>query len=262
MFILCHIDKLKLPSFRTKCKCTIFDPFIKRIAILIPTIDVIIPVFNEEEAITKVLRDIPKDLVRYIIVCDNGSTDQTSKEAQALGAIVVYEANKGYGNACLKGMSWIESQLVHPEIVVFLDGDYSDFPQEMTELVRPIIHDGYDLVIGSRALGRKEKGAMLPQQIFGNYLATRLISIFFDYRFTDLGPFRAIRYEALRQIKMSDKTFGWTVEMQVKVAKYKLKATEIPVNYRKRLGKSKVSGTIKGTIMAGYKILWTIFKSI
>lgn len=227
-----------------------------------PIIDIIIPAFNEEDSVGKVIRDIPKEIVRNIIVANNNSTDDTARVAKKAGAIVVDQPKSGYGNACLKAMAYIADQVVAPDIVVFLDGDYSDYPEEMVSLVKPILEDGVDLVIGSRATGEMEKGAMMPQQIFGNWLATCLIRLIYGYEFTDLGPFRAIRYERLLEIDMKDKTFGWTVEMQVKAAKLKLKCTEVPVKYRVRIGVSKVSGTIKGTILAGHKILWTIFKLI
>ncbi|MFZ1703436.1 MAG: glycosyltransferase family 2 protein [Saprospiraceae bacterium] len=225
-----------------------------------PIIDLIIPVHNEADSISLVLEDIPKSLVRNIIVCNNHSTDDTKINALQRGAIVVDEVRKGYGYACLKGMEYIEQLNIKPDIVVFIDGDYSDYPEQMYDVVHPILENQYDLVIGSRVLGNREKGAMMPQQIFGNWLATRLIALFFRYKFTDLGPFRAINYSRLLQLNMSDKTFGWTVEMQVKAAKHGLKCFEVPVNYRKRIGVSKVSGTVKGTFLAGYKILWTIFK--
>lgn len=226
-----------------------------------PIIDVIIPAYNEEESIGKVLADIPKELVRDILVCNNASTDNTKSVAQAGGAIVLDQPLKGYGNACLKGIEYLKNRptSLQPDIVVFLDGDYSDHPEEMSQLVDAILN-GHDMVIGSRALGNMESGAMMPQQVFGNWLATNLIRIFYNYEFTDLGPFRAIKYDKLIEIDMQDRDFGWTVEMQVKAAKHKLKCTEIPVTYRKRIGISKVSGTIKGTILAGHKILWTIFK--
>ena len=225
-------------------------------------IDVIIPVFNEESSIGKVLEEIPDQVVRHIIVCNNGSTDNTKMVANEYEVIIVDQPEKGYGNACLKGMEWIANQKEKPDIVVFLDGDHSDYPEEMPDIIHPIIHNGVDLVIGSRAIGDLEKGAMMPQQIFGNWLATTLIKIIYHYTFTDLGPFRAIKYEKLLDLEMRDKDFGWTVEMQVKAAKQGLKCTEVPVKYRKRIGKSKVSGTIKGTVLAGHKILWTIFKLI
>lgn len=226
-----------------------------------PIIDVIIPAYNEEESIGKVVSDIPKELVRDILVCNNASTDNTKSVATAAGAIVLDQPLKGYGNACLKGIEYLKTRPVNekPDIVVFLDGDYSDHPEEMTLLVNALL-EGNDMVIGSRALGEMESGAMMPQQVFGNWLATNLIRLFYNYQFTDLGPFRAIRYDKLMEIDMQDRDFGWTVEMQVKAAKHKLKCTEIPVTYRRRIGISKVSGTIKGTILAGHKILWTIFK--
>ena len=206
------------------------------------------------------MNDIQKHLVRNIIVCNNGSSDQTAQVAIAAGAIVVNQPKKGYGNACLKGMEYIAQQNIKPDIVVFLDADYSDHPEEMTIIINPITEGVADFVIGSRALGARESGSMTPQQVFGNWLATRLISLFFNYSFTDLGPFRAIRYDKLLDINMIDKNFGWTVEMQVKAAKRKLRCIEIPVTYRRRIGVSKVSGTLKGTVLAGYKIILTIFK--
>ena len=223
-------------------------------------IDVIIPAYNEETSIGLVLDDIPSELVREVIVCNNNSTDNTKSVAISKGARVVDAMEKGYGSACLKGMDYIASKEEAPDIVVFLDGDYSDHPEQMTLLVEPIIQKGYDMVIGSRALGKMEEGSMQPQQIFGNWLATTLIKAFYRVEFTDLGPVRALKYSSLLDLKMEDKDFGWTVEMQVKAAKMKMKSMEIPVNYRKRIGVSKISGTIKGTILAGHKILWTIFK--
>lgn len=198
--------------------------------------------------------------MRDVYVCDNASHDNTAKAALNQGAKVVYEGRSGYGYACLRGISEIARNPAPPDIVVFLDGDYSDYPEEMSQLVDPIIHEGFDLVIGSRATGNLEKGAMTPQQIFGNWLATNLIRMLYGYDFTDLGPFRAISWDKLRELDMKDTTYGWTVEMQVKAAKLKMKTKEIPVKYRKRIGKSKISGTVKGTILAGHKILWTIFK--
>ncbi|MEM1322106.1 MAG: glycosyltransferase family 2 protein [Bacteroidota bacterium] len=227
-----------------------------------PSIDLIIPAYNEEDSIGRVLADIPSSWVREVIVCNNGSTDRTREVAIAGGATVVDEPISGYGNACLKGIAHLRAKPIEeqPDIVVFLDGDYSDHPEELPNLVKPIIEENCDLVIGSRALGDMERGAMMPQQIFGNWLATTLIRFFYKYNFTDLGPFRAIKYPKLIEIDMRDRDFGWTVEMQVKAAKYKLKCTEVPVTYRRRIGVSKVSGTIRGTILAGHKILWTIFK--
>lgn len=245
-------------------KCTTFVLSLRDFCMPLnkPIIDVIIPAFNEEESIGKVINDIPKHLVREIIVCDNASTDNTGITAQQNGAVVVLQPKKGYGNACLKGIDHLDGKDMKPDIVVFIDGDYSDYPDQMENVVSPIIEEDYDMVIGSRALGNMEKGAMMPQQIFGNWLATTLIKLIYREEFTDLGPFRAIKYAKLKNINMQDKDFGWTVEMQVKAAKYGLRSMEVPVRYRKRIGKSKVSGTIKGTILAGHKILWTIFKLI
>lgn len=225
-------------------------------------IDVIIPAFNEEGSIRKVLTDIPKNLVREVVVINNNSTDRTAENAKAAGATVLEEPRKGYGWACLKGMDHISRKEIKPDIIVFLDGDYSDHPEEMEKLVKPIVEDNVDLVIGSRALGNREKGSMTPQQVFGNWLSTKLMNIFYQVNFTDLGPFRAVKYERLMALEMKDKTYGWTVEMQLKAAKQKMKTTEIPVSYRKRIGFSKVSGTVKGTIFAGVKIIYTIFKYI
>ncbi len=199
-----------------------------------------------------------------MIVSNNGSRDRTAEVARAHGATVVEQPLPGYGNACLKAMQYLQGKprAEQPGLVIFLDGDYSDYPQEMPRLIRPVLEEGCDLVIGSRALGKQERGAMQPQQIFGNWLATRLIRLFFGYRFTDLGPFRAICWEKLLALNMEDKNYGWTVEMQVKAARQKMHCTEVPVNYRRRIGLSKVSGTLKGSLLAGYKILWVIFKNM
>ena len=221
-----------------------------------PSIDVVIPAFNEEAAIGNVLQSIPASLVRRVVVVDNGSTDRTGEEARSRGATVVVEPRRGYGQACLTGIA----ALGDPDIVVFLDGDYSDYPEEMESLVAPVVAGEVDMVIGSRVLGKREKGALQPQQRFGNALATWLIRLFFGVAYTDLGPFRAIRFDALKRLEMEDCDFGWTVEMQVKAARQKLRSAEVPVRYRRRIGKSKVSGTISGSIRAGYKILWTIFR--
>lgn len=225
-------------------------------------VQVIIPAFNEADSIDKVVGDIPEELVKDIIVVSNGSTDDTEKRAAAAGATVLREEQKGYGFACLKGLAYIaaKEKEEQPDVVVFLDGDYSDYPEEISLLLEPIVKEDYDMVIGSRALGSREKGSMQPQQIFGNWLATSLIKLFYKVEFSDLGPFRAIKYDKLLEIDMQDTTFGWTVEMQVKAAKLHMKCTEVAVNYRQRIGVSKITGTIKGTILAGYKILWTIFK--
>jgi len=221
---------------------------------------VIIPAFNEENAVGIVIREIPKHLVAEIIVVNNNSNDQTAQIAKEAGATVLNENRQGYGWACLKGIDYCKQQNILPDIVVFMDADHSDYPEEMSTVIKPIIEQNFDMVIGSRALGKRERGSMTPQQIFGNWLATNLIKIFYGVTYTDLGPFRAITFEKLIAMKMQDTTYGWTVEMQLKAAKMKLKVVEVPVNYRSRIGVSKVSGTLKGTIMAGYKILSWIFK--
>lgn len=227
-----------------------------------PIIRVIIPAFNEQNGVGSVINEIPNDLVEEVIVVNNASTDETEKVAQSAGATVLKEEVKGYGRACLKGMDYIKSLSDATDIVVFIDADYSDYPQEMYQLVKPITDGNADLVIGSRAMGRREKGSMTPQQVFGNWLATTLLRLIYGVKFTDLGPFRAIKYQQLMALNMQDKTYGWTVEMQLKAAKMKLVCQEVPVSYRRRIGFSKISGTVKGTIMAGYKIIWTIFRYI
>lgn len=223
-------------------------------------VDVIIPVYNEEGSIGLVIGDIPKEIVNEVVVVNNLSTDNSVEVAKQAGATVVDQDERGYGNACLKGIEYVDAKAVKPYILVFLDGDYSDHPEELPALLKPIIEDDYDLVIGSRTTGRQEKGAMLPQAVFGNFLATYLIRLFYGFTFTDLGPFRVIKYESLKSLEMQDTTFGWTVEMQVKALKKGLKCIEVPVSYRKRIGVSKITGTLTGTVKAGYKIIWTIFK--
>ncbi len=225
-----------------------------------PIIDVIIPAYNEEQSIGLVLDEIPKEWVRNVVVANNNSTDRTGEVAEQHGAKVVFQPEPGYGNACLKAMEFIAQQEAKPDIIVFLDGDHSDFPEQLPEVVKPILDGNADMVIGSRALGRSESGSLTPQQIFGNWLATVLLRLFYGVKFTDLGPFRAIRYESLLQLNMVDRNYGWTVEMQIKAAKQKLRNVEVPVDYRVRIGESKVSGTIRGTIGAGYKIILTLFK--
>jgi glycosyltransferase involved in cell wall biosynthesis len=220
---------------------------------------VIIPAFNEEQSIAKVVAEIPKQ-VSEIIVVSNGSTDQTIKEAENAGAKVLTENKKGYGHACLKGLDYVARMNEKPDIIIFLDGDYSDYPEELNKLIHPITEDNIDFVVGARVKHLREKGAMTPQQIFGNRLATFLMKLFFKSNFTDLGPFRAIKYEKLMQLKMKDTTYGWTVEMQLKALKQNLSYVEIPVRYKNRIGTSKVSGTLKGTLLAGYKIIGWIFK--
>jgi len=226
-------------------------------------IDVLIPAWNEEDALPLVLAGLPKNWVRNVIVCDNGSTDRTAAVARANGGIVISQPLRGYGNACLAGMRYLKTlpPSEQPQIVVFLDGDYSDYPDELPNVVAPILNEGKDMVIGSRRLGGMEPGAMTFPQRFGNWLAPLLIRWFYGYRLSDLGPFRAIRWDKLQLLEMEDKNFGWTVEMQVKAAKHKLVCAEVPVRYRKRAGgKSKVSGTIRGAFLAGTKIIATIFK--
>lgn len=227
-----------------------------------PAIYVVIPAFDEERSIGKVVSAIPRELVTEIIVVNNASADGTAEAARGAGATVLDEPGRGYGAACLKGISYCEKALPYPEIIVFLDGDYSDFPEEMRALVQPIIDGSSDLVIGARSRAKRERGSMTVQQVFGNWLATNLLRLFFQANFTDLGPFRAIRFASLRSLNMTDRSYGWTVEMQVKAAKKRIRFMEIPVSYRKRIGTSKVSGTLKGTVLAGYKILYTIFKYI
>ena len=222
-------------------------------------IKVIIPAFNEEASIGKVIAEIP-DFVSEVIVVNNNSTDNTSEIAKNAGATVLFQPKAGYGNACLKGMEYISEEDIKPEIIVFLDGDYSDYPSELTKIVAPILEDDIDFVVGARVKALREAGSMTFPQRFGNALATRLMKLFFNSKFTDLGPFRAIKYDKLLALNMEDKTYGWTVEMQLKVLKKKFTYVEVPVKYKNRLGTSKVSGTVKGAIFAGVKILSWIFK--
>jgi glycosyltransferase involved in cell wall biosynthesis len=224
-----------------------------------PIVDVIIPAFNEEKSIARVIGDIPS-LVRHVVVANNNSTDRTAEVALAAGAKVVFEPQKGYGKACLTAMDWIKQQGVQPDILVFLDGDYSDYPQELEELIAPITAGKADLVLGSRAMGEREAGSMTIPQVFGNALATTLMRWMYGAKFSDLGPFRAIQWGKLIALGMVDQNFGWTIEMQIKAHQAGLNYLELPVRYRKRIGVSKVSGTVKGVIGAGYKIIFTIFK--
>ena len=223
-------------------------------------IKVIIPAYNEQNSIAKVIGDIPQDWVEEVVVVNNNSNDHTVINAQEAGATVLEEYRQGYGYACLCGINYVSQQAIKPDIIVFMDADYSDHPEELPALVQPIVDDKADLVIGSRSLGQRERGAMTPQQVWGNWLATKLLKWLYGAHFTDLGPFRAIRYESLIQLGMRDQTYGWTVEMQLKAAQQGLRCVEVPVRYRQRIGVSKVSGTVKGTIMAGYKIIGTIIK--
>lgn len=224
-------------------------------------VDVIIPAFNEAAAIRKVIAALPNS-VREIVVADNGSTDGTSGVAQQHGATVVIETQKGYGHACLKAMAYIEKKATPPDIVVFLDGDFSDYPEELPKLVAPIASKEAVFVVGARSAALRTKKALTPQQQFGNALATLLMRWLYNSRFTDLGPFRAIDWKTLLALNMKDKTYGWTVEMQLKILQRKLPYAEIPVRYKARIGTSKVSGTVKGTILAGIKILYWIAKSV
>jgi glycosyltransferase involved in cell wall biosynthesis len=219
---------------------------------------VVIPVFNEAPSLPLVLRDIPRERRPRIVVADNGSTDGSGDLARAAGAEVVTEPRPGYGSACLAGLRHLAA--APPDVVIFLDGDHSDHPEEMERLLEPIAAGRAELVIGSRRLGRAERGALLPQARFGNWLATRLIRALYGFRYTDLGPFRAIRWEALAGLRMGDPDFGWTAEMQVKALRHGLRVEEVPVSYRRRVGVSKITGTVSGTFRAGYKILWTVFR--
>lgn len=219
---------------------------------------VVIPALNEERSLPKVLADIPRPLIEEVVVSDNGSTDRTADVARAGGATVAHEPRAGYGRACLAGLAALESN--PPDIVVFVDADYSDRPSEMPELLAPILNGEADLVIGSRVLGEREPGALAPHARWGNALATWLIRILYGVRFTDMGPFRAIRYRTLLELDMRDQDYGWTAEMQAKAARAGVRATEVPVSYHKRVGKSKITGTVKGTVLAGWKIITTILR--
>lgn len=218
----------------------------------------IIPAYNEEKSIGLVVREIPKHIVSEIIVVNNNSTDATDEQAKLAGAKVLFESYRGYGAACLKGIEYLKNK--NCDIVVFMDGDLSDYPEELNLLINPILQNNFDFVVGSRILGKREKGSLPFQSRFGSVVAGLLINLFWKIKYTDLGPFRAIKFEKLLQLNMNDKWYGWTVQMQVRAAKQKLKIIEVPVSYRKRIGKSKVTGTFKGTIMASIIILKTIFK--
>ena len=226
---------------------------------------VIIPAFNEARSIGRVVGDLPPGLVDEVVVVNNASTDETEMNARAAGATVLREDRQGYGLACLRGIAYareLEAKGAAPEVIVFLDGDYSDHPDELPKLLEPIRNGEADMVIGSRILGQRkgmvEPGGMLPQARVGNRIACGLIRLFWGVRFTDLGPFRAIRYRSLLGLEMEDQTYGWTVEMQIKAARSGLRCAEVPVSYRRRIGVSKITGTVSGTIKASWKILWTI----
>jgi glycosyltransferase involved in cell wall biosynthesis len=221
-------------------------------------IAVIIPALDEERSLPKVLAEVPRSLASEVVVVDNGSRDRTAEVAKAAGATVLSEPRAGYGQACLTGIAHLETE--PPEIVVFVDGDYSDRAWEMTELVAPIAEGKADFVVGSRVLGKRERGALAPHARCGNWLATRLLRLLYGYRFTDLGPFRAIRYETLLALGMRDRDYGWTAEMQARAARAGVRCAEVPVSYHRRIGRSKITGTVRGTVMAGYKILTTIVR--
>lgn len=223
-------------------------------------IAVIIPAYNEEQSIGKVIDDIPKDLVNEIVVVNNKSTDATAGVAAAHGATVLFEKYQGYGAACLKGIAYLKEK--DYDVIIFIDGDYSDYPNEISDLIKPIINDDVDMVIGSRTLGKREKGALPIQSRLGSILAGFLINLFWGVKYTDLGPFRAIKKDKLLALNMTDTWYGWTVEMQIKAAKRSYSITEVPVSYRKRIGKSKITGTIKGSVMASIIILKTIFTEL
>ena len=222
-----------------------------------PRVSVIIPALNEEKSIGSVLNAIPRRLVSEIIVVDNGSSDRTAEIARHCGARVILQPERGYGAACLAGIAGIAADC---EIVAFVDADFSDFPEDLEKLLQPLHENKAEMVIGTRTTTSESRLALTPQQRYGNWLATTLVRVFFGHRYTDLGPFRAIRRDALERLGMIDRNYGWTIEMQIKAVRHKLRIAEIPVRYRIRIGRSKISGTVKGTILAGTKIIFTIFK--
>jgi glycosyltransferase involved in cell wall biosynthesis len=219
----------------------------------------IIPALDEEPAIGQTLGRVPRDLYREIIVADNGSRDRTAEIARSHGATVVWEPERGYGAACLRAIAALPDNI---EAVVFMDADASDDPAEARLLLEPIYEGRADLVIGSRTLGHAEKGALEPHQVLGNRIATGIIHAFYGHRYTDLGPFRAIRAEALQRLAMRDRNYGWTIEMQIKALRHKMRVVEVPVSYRRRVGVSKISGNWRASIAAGVKIMWTAFRLI
>jgi glycosyltransferase involved in cell wall biosynthesis len=225
------------------------------------SVDVVIPALDEEASLPLVLAALPRPPVRRIVVADNGSADGTARVAREGGAEVVAAPRRGYGSACLAGLDHLR-RTGPPEIVVFVDADYSDHPEELPPLIAPILAGEADLVIGSRVLGRRERGALLPQARAGNLVACALIRLLYGQKFTDLGPFRAVRWETLESLRMADPDFGWTAEMQVKAARRKIRCAEVPVSYRRRVGVSKITGTVSGTLRAGYKILWTVARHV
>ncbi|MCS6918090.1 MAG: glycosyltransferase family 2 protein [Chitinophagales bacterium] len=223
-------------------------------------VDVIIPALNEQQSVGLVVKAIDRSEVRHIVVVDNGSKDQTAQVAAEAGATVLEEPEKGYGAACLRGLAYLSGLSRVPDLVVFLDADFADDPAMLGQLIAPIRNGEADLVIGTRVAALRQPGSMTIAQRWGNQLATTLIRWLYGYRFSDLGPFRAIRWTSLMQLGMSDRNYGWTVEMQVKAARQGLRCCEVAVPYRVRIGQSKVSGTVRGTVLAGYKILFTVFK--
>ena len=223
--------------------------------------DALIPALDEEETLPTVLRDVPREVVRKVVVVDNGSTDRTALVAAAAGAVVVSEPRRGYGSACLAGIAHLAASAAPPDVLLFLDADYADDPRESALVVAPILDGRADLVIGSRTLGEREPGSLTPQQRFGNLLAVQLIRLLHHHRYSDLGPFRAIRFSSLLALGMRDRDYGWTVEMQLKALTHGLRIAEVPVSHRRRIaGTSKISHTVRGTVGAGYKILSTIFR--
>ena len=220
------------------------------------TVAVVIPALNEERPLVQVLAELPRAGVQTVVVVDNGSTDGTAAVARAGGATVVSEPRRGYGAACLAGLAHLRAH--PPQVVAFLDADLSDDPAQLPEVLAPVLEGRADLVVGSRVLGVHAPGSLTAAQVLGNRLAVALLGLLFGARYTDLGPFRAIRWSALEGLGMRDRGYGWTVEMQARAARAGLSAVEVPVRYRRRLGRSKISGTVRGVVGAGAKILFTI----